>query len=144
MKNPIVIASLLFACGKGGDEAPARPSDGSPMVFEVTSVSPGKRFDGKLDVRAYNFADQPIAGYHVALRFRDASDKPLEVDGDAEGNASFVGKGFICEPKSWCTFTIKSTVPDGAAKADVVASRLTAVKEDRLHMEEKPLFERAN
>ena len=143
MKILIVISTLLFACGKGNDE-PARPADGSPMVFEVTEVKPGKRFDGKVEVRAYNFAEQPIAGYHVALRFRDASDKPLEVDGDAEGSASFVGKGFISEPKSWCTFTIKSTVPDGAAKADVVASRLTAVKEDRLHMEEKPLFERAN
>ena len=49
--------------------------------------------------RSVRGAEQPIAGYRVDIRYRDARDKPLDVDGSPEDSTSFMGKGFICEPK---------------------------------------------
>lgn len=144
-KHLILGTMILAACSKGSD-APPKPADGSPMVFEVTSLKPGKTFDSEVGVRAYNFSDKPIANYSVLLRYRDAKGELLEMK-SAFGDEtltrySFQAKKYVCQPKTWCTWTIEPEVPEGAVKAEMVADALTAVKADGMTMEEEPLFDR--
>ena len=146
-KISILMALAVVGCGKGKSEPPpAKPATGAPMAFVATKVTPGDNHDGAVAVRAYNFSDKTIAQYAVLLRYHDAGGAVLKVKPGTPFEAdfdhwSFSGLSFKCAPTSWCEFTLDHLdVPAGAAKADVVASRLTALKDD-IHFEDKELFE---
>jgi len=136
---------VVAACGSGkGGDPPAKPHTGAPLAFEVQKLTPGKMFDGKIAVRAYNFSDKPIAQYAVMMRFYDKSGARIVEDpksGFDHESMSFGGKRYICDPKSWCEFTFDAGVPEGSVKATVLASRLSAVKSDGMTMEENDLFD---
>jgi hypothetical protein len=148
MKHIAFSLVLLIACGKKKDDTPpAQPANGAPMVFEVDKVTPGDNFKGGIEMRGYNFSDKTFATYWVYLRYSDAKGTvlkfqpgtPFEKDFDQH---SFSGGMYKCEPKTWCSFKLKNlSVPAGATKAEVVPKSLTAVKDDGMHMEEKPLYD---
>lgn len=173
MKHLILAAMFTVACGKASSDgapsggtttgrapsggalsggaasaggAPTKPADGSPMHFEVTSLKPGEMFKSEVGVRAYNFADKPIAGYGVMLRYRDTNGALIATKSafgeETVTGYSFTAPEYICQPKTWCTFTIDPKVPEGAVKAEMIAQSLRAVKADGMTMEEQDLFDR--
>ncbi len=139
------VAALGIGCGKGSSgskPAPERPYTGAPVAFQVTKVSPEA-----LDVDAYNFSDKSVAQYSILMRYYDAAGKPIVVEpgGPFEKDFDFwsmSGRHYLVKPKSWASFQIDHLeVPEGAVKAEVLARSVTALKEDGMHFEEKPLFE---
>ncbi len=138
----LVILLVSAACGSKSSE-PAKPYTGAPMAFEVTSFKSGGKFGGEVNVRAYNFSDRVIAGYSVMIRSYDANGKRIPVEPSSHfdhESMSFMGPSYKCEPRTWCTFTIDGSVAPDAKSVVVLADRLTAVKDDGLHMDEQPLF----
>ena len=141
----VAAAALAFGACKKHDEAPpAKPANGAPMAFEVTKVVPGEAFKSELDVKAYNFSDKTIASYWVLVRFKDGDGKV--VHGDLAGandfdHWSFSGGKYKCDPASWCSLKLDPPVPASAKTAEVIAYSLSAVADDGLHVEPKPLFE---
>jgi hypothetical protein len=141
----IVIA--LAACGgkKSNDPPPEKPSTGAPLAFVVDKVNAGPEMKGSLDVRAYNFSDKRIGQYSILIRYTDAGGKVIKVKPGTPFEKSFdrwsfSGRSFVCEPKSWCSFAIDHLdVPATAAKAEVIADRLRALK-DGTSFEEGELF----
>jgi hypothetical protein len=139
--------ALAAGCGKGEEKGaakapPEKPYTGAPVAFVVTRVAP----DG-LDVDVYNFSDKKVAQYGILMRYYDASGQVLKVK---PGTAfekdhdfwSMSGRKFAVEPKSWASFRIDHLeVPAGAVKAEVLASRVTALAADGVKFEEQPLFE---
>lgn len=145
--NRFIATSILvvttLGCSKSSDgPPPAPPSNGAPIAFEVTKITPGKKFEGKLSVKAYNFSDKKIAGYTIASRYTDKSGAPIKVGvGTAfeSFNAwtSFQGPSEVCNPKSWCSFEIEMLeVPAETAKAEVALTSARAVGDDGVKMEE--------
>ncbi len=142
----IVIA--LAACGgkKSNEPPPDKPSTGAPVAFVVDKVTPGDNMKGSLDVRAYNFSDKRVAQYAVLIRYSDAGGKVIKVKVGTPFEKSFdrwsfSGNHYLCEPKSWCSFSIDHLdVPASAAKAEVLVDRVTALKDD-IHFEETALFQ---
>ncbi len=144
---PIALLFLLVAaCGKdskgGGGPAPAEPQTGAPVAFEVVKV----RAPDTLDVRVYNFSDKTFATYAILLRYYDKDGKvlivkpgtPFEKDHDFW---SMSGRGFISKPKQWTSFELDHLeLPEGTAKAEILASSVTAVKADGMTMDEEPTW----
>jgi len=144
----VAAAALAFAgCSKKQDEAPpAKPANGAPVAFQVTKVVPGEAFKSELDVKAYNFSDKAIASYWVLVRFKDGDGKVVHgepaVGSDHDfDHWSFSGGKYKCDPSSWCSLKLDPPVPASAKTAEVVAYSLSAVADDGLHIEQKPLFE---
>lgn len=149
----VVVASFLSvaACSGGGGSAassapPAQPATGAPIAFETTKITPGADRDGKLAVRAYNFADKTIAGYTVAVRYTDKAGAVIKVgvgtpfEKDAAWT-SFAGRGYECKPKSWCKLEIEMIeVPAATAKADVMLTSAKALGPDNFKFEEDDLW----
>jgi hypothetical protein len=138
-----LLALTALACSKSSDApAPAPPSNGAPIAFEVTKMTPGKEHDGKLDVKAYNFSDKKIAGYTIAARYTDKAGAVIKVGVGTPFEAtnawtSFSGPREACSPKSWCTFEIEMLeVPANAAKAEVALTSARAVADDGVKFEE--------
>lgn len=146
MKTSLIALSLVVAAcgGSKGDAPPPKPFTGAPLAFEVKSLKAGKGFDGEVKVRAYNFSDKTIAGYHVMMRFYDAKgtriaerpDSPFDYE-----SMSWMGPRDKCAPKGWCDLTIETGVPEGAVKAEVFAKSLQTVQADGITMDKEPLFE---
>ena len=141
----LIAASVLatLACSKSSDgPPPAAPSNGAPIAFEVTKMTPGKQHDGKLDVRAYNFSDKKIASYTIAARYTDTAGAAIKVGVGTPFEAtnawtSFSGPREVCSPKSWCTLEIEMIeVPANAAKAQVALTSARAVADDGVKFEE--------
>ena len=142
----LVVAFTLttVACsGASAPTSPSRPATGAPVTFIVDKITPGQ--DGRLAVRAYNFADKTLATYLILLRYADASGKrlrvkvgtPFERDFD---HWSISGGRYMCKPKQWCSFNINVEVPAGAAKAEVIATTVNAVAADGVHIEDADLW----
>jgi len=86
----VLILGFVFACGgkkegegaSGGDDNvtwPAKPADGTPVVFEMVSVGPDKRGkDLEAQMRIFNFTDKDIKRVSVTLDYLDASGKKLK------------------------------------------------------------------
>src|ERR1051325_10554043 len=151
LRLSLCLVLVLAACGSkksSSSSAPPPPQspNGSPLAFVVDKVTPGGRHDAKLAVRAYNFSDKRIGQYAVLLRYYDKAGEVLTIKPGTPFEASydswsFSGKRFLCEPQSWCSFDIDSLeIPAGAVKADVLAERPTALKDD-IHFEDNALFE---
>lgn len=143
----LLSATLVGAVGCSKKESgppPAKPANGAPIAFEVTKVTPGDR--GALEVKAYNFADKPVAGYSILLRYADKAGArirlkvgtPFEKDND---HWSMQGPDMKCEPQSWCSFEIDHLeIPDNAVKADVVAVSVRAIAPDGQKFEPDDLW----
>ncbi|HEY5920045.1 MAG TPA: hypothetical protein VIV11_00180 [Kofleriaceae bacterium] len=148
MRKLLILGFVLAACGskKGSnDPPPPQPSTGAPIAFEAKSFKTGADRGGSVDVKAYNFSDKKVAQYMLLFRYSDASGAvlkvkpgtPFEKDHDF---MSLSGKRYMCQPKSWCSFTIKNLdVPDKTAKVEVLAKSVTALKDD-VNFEDKELF----
>lgn len=146
-----VACSLSVAACKGGggsssSSPPAQPPNGAPIAFEVTKITPGADRDGKLAVKAYNFADKTIAGYTIAARYTDKAGAVIKVgvgtpfEKDAAWT-SMSGRKFMCKAKSWCNLEIRMIeVPATTAKAEAAITGATAVKADGMTMEEAELW----
>lgn len=146
----VLLVVVLCGCGgkKDGDGTsaapPPAPETGAPLAFVVDKVKTGE--EGELAVRAYNFSDKKIAQYSVLMRYYDKDGavvwiKPGTPFEDSYGSWSFSGKKYLCNPKRWCSFTLKRMeVPDSAVRAEILASSLRALKDD-VHFEEDDLFQ---
>jgi len=148
MRKLLVLGFVLAACGskKSNDPPPPQPSTGAPIAFEAKSFKAGDDRKGSIDVKAYNFSDKKVGQYWLLFRYSDASGAVLKVQpGTAfEKDFDFMtlsGNRYACDPKSWCSFTIKNlNVPANTAKVEVLAKSVTALK-DGARFEDKPLFE---
>lgn len=142
-----VLALAVPACGGAASDAPpAKPFTGAPIAFQVTKVTTGDRDHGALALKAYNFSDKTVAQYAILMRYTDQAGAvvkvkpgtPFEKDHDFY---SMSGKHYLCKPKSWCSFELDSLeIPAAAAKAEVLASSVTALKADGFHFEEDELW----
>ena len=149
----LIVASLAVACSKSGGSGPKPPPpapNGAPVVFEVVKLTPGAKFDGKLDVKAYNFSDKTIAGYTVAARYTDAGGARLKVGVGTPFEkdvawTSMSGRSLACKPKSWCELEIEALeVPDQAVKAEVALTSARALAADGMKFEEPDLWKSAS
>jgi hypothetical protein len=134
----LLAAAPLAACGKSessssskSDAPPEKPSTGAPATFIVD------KFDAtSLDVRVYNFSDKKIAGWGVLMRYYDDKGNVLKVKTGTPFEKDFdfwsmSGRRYIVEPASWASIKIDDIeVPKGTAKAEVLASRMSAVNAD--------------
>ena len=144
----ILLASLLVtACGhKKSDPPPPKPSNGAPIAFVGSDVKPGGDHKGSVEVKEYNFSDKRAARYSILLRYHDASGAKLKVKPGTPFEAdfdfwSYSGKEFVCEPSSWCSYTLKDlNVPEKAASVEIVARSVDSLKDD-IHFDETPLFD---
>jgi hypothetical protein len=135
-------ALLATACKKGG-EAPPKPVTDAPVAFEVTKVASAE----SLEVRAYNFSDVTVAGYDLVIRYQDAGGAVLKTDVGTPFEKDFArwsisGLSYKCPTHQWCSFKLDHLkVPAGAAKAEILATRVRALAKDGIMFEEKPVFE---
>ena len=132
---------LVAACGKDA-KLPPKPINGAPVAFVAGALTHGR--DGTVKAKAYNFSDKRVVQFSLMLRYEDAAGNlvkvPFGIDDLHEvGFASFGGKGFACNPKSWCEYTIETDVPEKAAKAEILATSLGSTT-DNVTVDEKPLF----
>ena len=147
MRKLLVLGFVLAACGgkKSNEPPPAQPSTGAPIAFEAKSFKAGDERKGSIDVKAYNFSDQKLAQYWLLFRYHDASGAVLKVQPGTPFEKDFdfmslSGGRYSCDPKSWCSFTIKNlNVPANTAKVDVLARSVSAIKDGKIA--DKPLFE---
>ncbi len=140
----VFLVLTFAACGgkkASNDPPPPAPATGAPLAFVVDKIE-----SKGLDVRAYNFSDKKIGQYAILLRYYDKAGavvtvKPGTPFEDSFDTWSFSGRSFICEPKSWCSFSLDHLeIPAGAVKAEILASSLRALKDDTT-FEDKDLFE---
>lgn len=152
----LAVAASVVGCDSGGGEpakaaeapapAPAAASNGAPVVFEATKFTVGAKFDGKVEVKGYNFSDKTIAGYSLAARFTDAKGTALKVGvgtafEDDVAWTSMSGKKFACNPKSWCSFEISGIeVPAETAKAEVALTSARALAADGINFEDPDIW----
>jgi len=142
--NALVLSSIMLAaCGNKASKLPPKPINGAPVAFVAGTLKPGT--DGSIAVKAYNFSDKRVVQYVVLLRYQDASGAlvkvPFGIDSYKDvGFTSFSGKSFACNPKSWCSYTIDADVPANAAKVEILATSLGAMK-DETTIDDKPLFQ---
>jgi hypothetical protein len=143
-----LLGILLTACGKKAADStppPPQPATGAPIAFVEKGLKPGANRGGEVAVKAYNFADKPVAQYMLLFRYYDKAGKVLKVKAGTPFEKEFdfmslSGIKYKCAAKSWCGFTVDNLdVPADAARADVLASRVTALKDD-IHFEDKPMF----
>jgi hypothetical protein len=150
MRNLLVIGILVtaVACGKKADNTPPpdKPAHGAPIAFVFKSLKAGADRGGSVTVKGYNFADKAVAQYMLLFRYTDASGAALKVKVGTPFEKDFdfmslSGNKFKCGAKSWCELTITNLdVPDKATKAEVIATKVTALKDD-VKFEDAPLFE---
>jgi hypothetical protein len=149
MRKLLVLGFLVAAaCGKkaSNEPPPAQPSTGAPIALEAKSFKAGGDHGGSVDVKAYNFSDKKVAQYMLLFRYHDASGAVLKVKPGTpfEKTYDFMslsGNKYACDPKSWCSFKVDMLdVPEKTAKVEVLAQRVTALKDD-IHFDDKPLFE---
>lgn len=150
-----VLLVAVAACGGGESEGksggtseapPEKPATGAPIAFIATDIKAGEGFDGAVKVKGYNFADKDVAQYTVLVRFKDDGGDVLRVKKGTPfeksfGFTSLSGNKFKCAAKSWCNLTLEGLdVPAEARTADVIAARVTALK-DATSFEDEPLFQ---
>lgn len=148
MRKLLVLGILLAACGKKADSTPPppKPAHGAPIAFVEKGFKPGTNRGGYVDVKAYNFADKPVAQYMLLFRYRDAGGQVLKVKEGTPFEKDFdfmslSGNKYKCDAKSWCGFKVDNLdVPEKTAKVEVVAKSVTALKDD-IHFDDKPLFD---
>jgi hypothetical protein len=154
----LALASALAGCdsssSSSGDtpaKAPkaapsAQPANGAPVAIEVTKLTAGAKFEGKLALDAYNFSDKKVAAYGLVARFFDKDGAPIKVGvgtpfEDEVAWTSMSGKKFACEPKSWCSFEMEGIeVPANATKAEAAITSVRALAADGLNFEEPDLW----
>lgn len=138
------------ACSGGGGSAsggaPARPTTGAPIAFEVEKVTPGGRDTGAIAVKAYNFSDRTIAGYGIVMRYRDKDRQVVKVGVGTAFEKDFdfwsmSGRRYQCAPRSWCGFTIdRLEIPAAVVSAEVLATSVRALKPDGQNFEDADLW----
>ncbi len=150
MRTLLVIGFILgiAACGskkKSNEPPPAQPATGAPVAFEAKSFKAGADRGGEVEVRGYNFSDQPVGQYMLLFQYKDASGAVLKVKPGTPFEKDFEfmslsGNKYKCEPKSWCSFKVDNLdVPDKTASVEVLASRVTAIEGGKFA--DKPMFE---
>lgn len=83
-----LILGLVIACGGkkdgdggggGGDDVtwPAKPADGTPVVFEFVSMQPNDK-DLEAKVRMFNFTDKDVTRISATLDYLDGTGKKLK------------------------------------------------------------------
>lgn len=140
--------AVTAACGSkaSNEPPPAKPAHGAPIAFTATSVTPGADRGGEVAVKAYNFADKPVAQYMLLFRYTDAAGKVLKVKPGTPFEKDFdfmslSGKRYTCAAKSWCSFKVDNLdIPAETKKAEVVAASVTALDKAGTGFEEEPLF----
>ena len=150
MRKLLVLGIVLAACGgkKASNEPPpAKPGHGAPIAFVEKGLKAGDNRGGSVTVKAYNFADKPVAQYMLLFRYFDAAGAPLRVKVGTPFEKDFdfmslSGNKYKCPAKSWCgPFEIDNLdVPAKAVKAEVIAKSVTALK-DGTSFEAAPLFD---
>lgn len=109
-------------------------------------MTPGAKFEGKIEVKGYNFSDKKVAAYGIVARFVDDKGGAIKLGvgtpfEDDVAWTSLSGKKFACEPKSWCTFEVGGIeVPANAAKAEAAITSVRALAADGLNFEEPDLW----
>lgn len=143
----------LSACSKsggggGGAAPPPAPANGAPIAFgEVTKLTPGEKFEGEIEVKAYNFSDKKIASYAVAVRYTDQAGNALKVGVGTPFEkdvawTSLSGRKYLCNPKSWCQLEIEAIeVPKTAVKAEVALTSAHALAADGTSFEDRELWQ---
>jgi len=147
MKNvafACVLLSAVAGCKK--NDAPPRPANGAPVLFEVSNPKAGGDHKGSISARVYNFADETTAHYDVVIQYKDKDGKVLAVNKGTpfEQNFetwSFSGGSWMCDPKQWCDLRELDhlDVPEGAVTAAMLPTKITGTK-DRVKIDDAPLW----
>ena len=138
----LAFAAVVFvvaACGskEASKPPPEQPFTGAPVAFVVDSLLK----DG-VKGRAYNFSDKTIASYQFVIQYKDKDGKVLKVKPGTpfEKELDFMsmsGRKHSVKPKSWVEIEIDMLeVPEGAASAEVMVTRLGAVAADGNRIED--------
>lgn len=135
---------FLAACGskESGKPPPEQPFTGAPVACVAGEL-------GKEGVvtRCYNFSDKTTASYQFVVQYKDKDGAVLKVKpGTAfEKDFDFMsmsGRKYSIKPKSWTEIEIDMLeVPEGAATAEVMVTRVGAVAPDGMTIEDLWTYE---
>lgn len=133
MNHPRALSILAFLALVGCSKSPPKPETGAPVLFETVSLD-----DENIAVRVYNFSEKALAGYDLAIRYRDAKGAIVPA---RFGRVSVSGLSYKAQPHAWTPLKLtRVSVPSGATKAEILATSTTAVAADGLRLEAAPLW----